>query len=143
MLQNKFWFSLILILILSVISHQSSAGEERIVRGNIVCIEIEAEDSVRVLEEFTECSGLVYILGVDDKLYSLHGSEEEMKKISAGSKTRMGYRLPLRLKGNEAGHQRAWALYTPSLEPQENEGSAEIKLTGTVLCLLPNYRTGT
>ena len=134
--------SLGLILTFFLISAQSRAEGERIVRGNIICIEIDAEGNARVSEEFNECSGLVYILGVDNKIYSLHGSEEDMEKISASSKSRMGYRLPLRLKGTQEGHQRAWRLYTPSLEPSATEGSAEIKVTGTILCLLPNYSEG-
>ena len=112
-----------------------------IVRGNIVCIEIDGEGKAEVSEDFTQCTGLVYVLGVDGKIYSLHGSEEEMQKISAGSKTRMGYRLPLRLKGKDAGHRRAWRLYTPGLDG-DKEDTAEITVTGTILCLFPNYRDG-
>ncbi len=52
----------------------------------------------------------------------------------------MGYRLPLRLKGKTGGHQRARYLYTPSLEPQDNP--AKKSVTGSVLCVLPNYEDG-
>lgn len=113
-----------------------------IVRGNIVCLEIEGEGEAEVSEDFTQCKGLVYLLGVDGKIYSLHGPEEEMQKISASSKTRMGYRLPLRLKGEDAGHRRAWRLYTPGLDGDEGD-TAEITVTGTLYCLFPNYRDGT
>jgi len=121
---------------------QSRAEDLSIVRGNIVCIEIEGEGKAEVSVDFTQCKGLVYLLGVDGKIYSLHGSVKEMKKISASSKTRMGYHLPLRLKGEDAGHRRAWRLYTPSLEPRDKGDTAEITVTGTLFCLVPNYRDG-
>lgn len=140
--KNHLWVSLSIFILLFVTYSHSLAEEERIVRGHIVCIELDGEGNTNVSEEFTRCGGLVYMLGVDGKIYSLHGSEDEMKKINASSKTRMGYRLPLRLKGTEAGHQRAWRLYTPTLEPQEKGDSTEVRVTGTVFCLLPNYSDG-
>ena len=142
-MNTKYLMASFSIFILFLVTYsQSQAEEERIVRGNIVCIELDESGDANVSEEFTQCSGLVYVLGVDGKIYSLHGSEEEMKKINASSKTRMGYRLPLRLKGTEEGHQRAWRLYTPSLEPGPRDDSKEVRVTGTVFCLLPNYRDG-
>jgi len=102
-----------------------------IVRGNLVCVQIDETGMANVSKEFTECSGLLYLIGVDGNLYSLHGSEEEIKRITESSKSRMGYRLPLRLKGKTGGHQRAWLLYTPSLEPQETKDIARIKVMGT------------
>jgi len=114
---------------------------ENIVRGNIVCIEINAQGNAQVSEDFIECTGLVYLLGVDGRIYSIHGSVEEMEKISASSKTRMGYRLPLRLKGTQTGHQRAWRLYTQELGGDEAD-TANVTITGKVMCLFPNYRDG-
>ncbi len=113
-----------------------------IVRGNLVCVQIDETGMANVSKEFTECSGLLYLIGVDGNLYSLHGSEEEIKRITESSKSRMGYRLPLRLKGKTGGHQRAWLLYTPSLEPQETKDIAKTKVTGTVLCVFLNYEEG-
>ena len=113
-----------------------------IVRGNLVCVQIDETGMANVSKEFTECSGLLYLIGVDGNLYSLHGSEEEIKRITESSKSRMGYRLPLRLTGKTGGHQRAWLLYTPSLEPQETKDIARIKVMGTVLCVFLNYEEG-
>ncbi len=119
----------------------AQTDDEQIVRGQIVCVQLDETGTAGVSEEFTECSGLIYLLGVDGNLYSLHGSEEEMQKIKQGSKSRMGYRLPLRLKGKTVGHQRAWQIYTPSLDPEDS--SIKTLVTGTVLCLFPNYNAGT
>lgn len=134
--------ALVVITLFFVEYDLTRAEEEQIVRGNIVCIEIDGQGNATVSEEFTKCKGLVYMIGVDGKLYSFHGSPEDMKKISASSKTRMGYRLPLRMKGTEAGHERAWRLYTPSLEPRDTADSAKVTVTGTVFCLFPESRDG-
>ena len=115
---------------------------ERIVRGNIVCVELNETGEAAVREDFTQCGGIVYMIGVDGKISSIHGSEEEMKELSSSSKTRMGYRLPLRLKGTDAGHQRAWRLYMGSLEPLDGGGSEEVTVTGTIYCIFPDYGEG-
>ena len=95
-----------------------------------------------VSQDFTECSGVVYMLSVDGRIASIHGSEEEMEKLSKSSKTRMGYRLPLRLIGSDSGHQRAWMLNMQSLEPVEAGGGEKISVTGTVYCIFPDHKEG-
>jgi len=132
----------ILTIILFSLNSFAQTQNVRIVRGNLVCVQLDETGKANVSKEFTECSGLLYVIGVDGNLYSLHGSEEEMEKITESSKSRMGYRLPLRLIGKTGGHQRAWLLYTPSLEPQETKDIARTKVIGTVLCVLPNYEQG-
>jgi len=111
-----------------------------IVRGNLACVELDETGKANVSKEFTECGGLLYVIGVNGNLYSLHGSDDEMMRITENSKSRMGYRLPLRLKGKTGGHQRAWHLYTPSFEPQDN--SVKTTVTGSVLCVFPKYDDG-
>lgn len=132
---------LVFFMIISSYSH-AQESEEHIVRGNIVCVEMDSAGKVAVSQDFTQCGGVVYMLSVDGRIASIHGSEEEMRKLSAGSKTRMGYRLPLRLKGSDAGHQRAWRLYMESLEPLESVDSEQITVTGTVYCIFPEYGEG-
>jgi len=132
----------ILTIILFSLNSFAQTQDVRIVRGNLVCVQLDETGKANVSKEFTECSGLLYLIGVDSNLYSLHGSEEEMKRITESSKSRMGYRLPLRLKGKTDGHQRAWLLYTPSLEPHETKDTVRTKVTGTVLCVFPNYKQG-
>lgn len=134
--------SLGIFLICSSAYSHAQENEERIVRGNIVCVELDEAGGASVSEDFQKCEGVVYMLGVDGKISSIHGSEEEMKKLSAGSKTRMGYRLPLRLKGTDAGHQRAWRLNMDSLEPLDKGESEKIEVTGTIFCIFPNYKDG-
>lgn len=140
-MRHLFFLSLSIVTI-AILSLDSLAqtDDTQIVRGQLVCVQIDETGQASVSKEFTDCTGLLYLLGVDEKLYSLHGSEEEIKKIKQSSKSRMGYRLPLRLKGKTVGHQRAWQLYTPSLEIDND--SIKTSVTGTVLCLLPNFNEG-
>jgi hypothetical protein len=130
----------VLAIILFSLSSFAQSEDVRIVRGNLACVQLDETGKANVSKEFTECKGLLYLIGVDGNLYSLHGSEQEMQKIIESSKSRMGYRLPLRLKGKTGGHQRAWHLYTPSFEPQDN--SVKTTVTGSVLCVFPNYKEG-
>ena len=129
-----------LIILLFQFKSYGETEDVQIVRGQLVCLQLDKSGKAKVSKEFTECSGLLYLLGVDGNLYSLHGSEEEVKQIEQSSKSRMGYRLPLRLKGKTVGHQRAWQLYTPSLDPQDN--SIKTTVTGSILCVFPNYQDG-
>jgi len=140
-MRNIFVLSLSIVTI-AILSLNSFAQTDKvqIIRGQLVCVQIDKTGQASVSKEFTECAGLLYLLGVDGDLYSLHGSEEEMKEIKQNSKSRMGYRLPLRLKGKTVGHQRAWQLYTPSLELEEN--SIKTTVTGTLLCVFPNQKEG-
>jgi hypothetical protein len=130
----------VLAIILFSLNSFAQSEDVRIVRGNLACVQLDETGKANVSKEFTECKGLLYVIGVEGNLYSLHGSDEEMEKITESSKSRMGYRLPLRLKGITGGHQRAWHLYTPSLKPQDN--SVKTTVTGSVLCVFPNYKEG-
>jgi hypothetical protein len=130
----------VLTIILFSLNSLAQTEDVRIVRGNLVCVELDETGKSNVSKDFTKCSGLLYVIGVDGSLYSLHGSDEEMEKITESSKSRMGYRLPLRLTGKTGGHQRAWHLYTPSLKPQDN--SIKTTVTGSIFCVFPNYKDG-
>ncbi len=133
---NSSTLFLLTILLLQINSY-ADTDDVQIVRGQLACVQLDKTGKAEVSKEFTECSGLLYLIGVDGNLYSLHGSEEEMQRINQGSKSRMGYRLPLRLKGKTAGHQKAWHLCTPSLEPQDNK--AKTTITGTIICVFSDH----
>lgn len=127
------------VLILQLASF-AEIDDVQIVRGQLVCVQLDDAGKVNISKEFTECKGLLYLVGVDGNLYSLHGSEQEIEKIKQSSKSRMGYRLPLRLKAKTVGHQRAWQLYTPSLVLDES--SIKTTVSGSVLCVFPNFQDG-
>lgn len=127
----------LLTLLLLQINSYADTEDAQIVRGQLVCVQVDKAGEANVSKEFSDCSGLVYLPGVDGNLYSVHGSELEMLKIKQSSKDRMGYRLPLRLKGTTVGHERAWQLYTPSLDLDDS--SIKTTVTGSVLCVFPDY----
>lgn len=131
---------LLTILLLQISSYAQTEDVE-VVRGQLVCVQLDNAGKANVSKQFTQCSGLLYLLGVDGNLYSLHGSVEEIEKIKQSSKDRMGYRVPLRLKGKTVGHERAWQLYTtPSLDL--GDGSIKTTVSGSVLCVFPDYKEG-
>jgi len=129
-----------LIILLFQFKSYGETEDIQIVRGQLACVQLDETGKAHVSKEFTDCSGLLYLIGIDGNLYSLHGSEEEIEKIKQSSKSRMGYRLPLRLKGKAVGHQRAWQLYTPSLVL--DDGSIKTTVSGFVLCVFPNFQEG-
>lgn len=142
-MNRGFIFISVFVLSTVITSYSYVQGsEEHIVRGNVVCVEMDPSGKAIVSQDFTECKGVVYMLSVDGRIASIHGSKQEMQKLSKSSKTRMGYRLPLRLKGSDSGHQRAWMLNMESLEPIESGGSERISVTGTLYCIFPNHKEG-
>ena len=95
-------FNLISLFLLTVLVFQlnsfAQTDDIQIVRGQLVCVQLDEAGKANVSKDFTECNGLLYIIGIDGNLYSLHGSEEEIEKIKQSSKTRMGYAYRLDLK---------------------------------------------
>jgi len=136
---NSSTLFLLTILLLQINSY-AETDDVQIVRGQLACVQLDETGKAHVSKEFTDCSGLLYLIGIDGNLYSLHGSEEEIEKIKQSSKSRMGYRLPLRLKGKSEGHERAWHLYTPSLDLEDS--STKTTVTGLVLCVFPDHVEG-
>ncbi|MFQ5788714.1 MAG: hypothetical protein ACE5H1_12125, partial [Thermodesulfobacteriota bacterium] len=118
------------------LSSPSIARQEEMqsVEGNIVCIEVDKEGNLITLEEYTECKGLLVLVGKDGKTYTLSGSELEMKMLATDAVNR--------ISGKIEGNQRAWRLYASTLEPKEPQKSVEKIITGTIVCLIPDYAKG-
>jgi hypothetical protein len=104
------------------------------VEGNIICIEVDEKGNPVAKEEYTECKGVFVVVGKDGKVYTVYASEEELKKMPMKAKEK-------KVSGEVGGHQRAWILYgTPIEAAQKPE---EKTVTGTIVCLLPDYSKGT
>lgn len=131
--------ALTLILSIQVISKED---EMQTFRGTIVCIEVDKNGEINPIEDFNECKGLLVFVGIDNKIYTLSGAEEVIYKISKNPKRRMGYRTPLKMKGSVGGNQRAWILYTQSPEPMKSKKVIKTTVTGTIVCIVPNYSDG-
>jgi len=111
-------------------------------KGNVICLEVDKEGKIIAKEEYTVCNGLLVFIGMDSKLYSLHGSKEKLQRIEKSPKRRMGYRTPLKVRGKIEGHQKALHLDISSLEPKESQKLEEKIIQGTIVCLIPYYDKG-
>lgn len=104
-------------------------------RGNIVCLQVDEEGIISALEEFNVCKGLLVLVGEDGKVYSIHGSVEQIQKIAKSAEKK-------KVSGIVEGNQRAWRLYASLPEPKGSQKSMERTITGTIVCLLPDYERG-
>jgi hypothetical protein len=107
-------------------------GKKQMVEGEVICVEVDEKGNANAIEEFTECDGVIVVLGKDGKLYTLYGTEEQMKMMAKSPKKMAS--------GEVGGHQRAWIIYGAPLDVQKGK---EQTVTGTIVCLLPNYEKGT
>jgi len=120
----------------------SEEDEMQTFRGTIVCIEVDKNGNLNPIEDFNVCNGLLVFVAIDNKIYTLSGEEEVIYKISKNPKRRMGYRTPLKMKGSVNGNQRAWILYAQSPEPIKIERDIKTTVTGTIVCIVPDYSEG-
>jgi len=112
-----------------------AADETMDAEGSVICIEVDEEGNMQSKTEFTECSGTMIMI-TDDKSYALQGSKEDVSAFMADGK---GDRRTVNgvLKGNERG----WVLASASALHDTTPGK-DVEVTGTVVCLLPNYADG-
>ena len=129
-------------LILSTTFGFTEQDKTQTIKGNIVCVELDKERNIKTLEDFNRCSGLLVVIGIDGKSYTISGTRHELQNIAKGSKRKMGVRVTLMLDGIVKGHQRAWRFYSSSLEAEESQKSEERTIVGTIVCLLPDYNMG-
>ena len=101
------------------------------IEGNIVCIEVDEKGNVNAMEEYTECDGVLMMVGKDGKLYAVSGTEEQMKMVAKSPKKKAS--------GQVGGSQRAWVIYATPTDVQK--GTAQT-VTGNIVCLLPSYEKG-
>ncbi|MGB7292830.1 MAG: hypothetical protein WBD99_11715 [Thermodesulfobacteriota bacterium] len=119
------------------LANSSLGAEEEIhgIVGDFVCVEVDKEGNIKTIEEFSVCNGLLVFVGKDGKIYSVHGSEKEIENLAKNHEKK-------KVSGRVEGHQRAWRLYASSLEPKETQKSEERTITGTIVCLIPDYKSG-
>ncbi|MGB7292831.1 MAG: hypothetical protein WBD99_11720 [Thermodesulfobacteriota bacterium] len=111
-------------------------------KGNIVCLKVNQKGKIIVIEEYTECNGLLVFIGNDGQVYSVHGPIEELQKIAKNPKRRMGYPTTLKVRGTVEGHKKAWHLYLSSLSAEDSQKSEERTIEGTIVCVIPDFSKG-
>jgi hypothetical protein len=103
------------------------------VEGKVYCVEEDDHGNLVMKSDVAMCKGSLIAIGKDGKAYAIKGTAEEASMImkQAGeTKTVQGV-----LEGNTRG----WVLASASAaQPAPSEETA---VTGTIVCLLPNYQS--
>lgn len=119
---------------LPLLTLSSFAGDPMDVEGSVICIEVDEEGNMQSKTEFTECSGTLIMI-TDDKSYALQGTKEDVSAfMGEPAKTRT-------VNGVLKGHERGWVLASAAAIKDTTPGE-DVEVTGTVVCLLPNYADG-
>ncbi|MEQ9619944.1 MAG: hypothetical protein RIG61_12330 [Deltaproteobacteria bacterium] len=132
MLKRDLSLSLLFAAFAFVVAAAIPGFAEDAVEGTIVCVEVDEEGSMQTMTEFEECKGTMLQMGADGKMYALAGKGEEVKSMKgAGEKQTVS--------GELAGNTRGWIL--ASANALKDDQTATV--TGTIVCLLPDYQAGT
>jgi hypothetical protein len=103
------------------------------ITGKVYCVEEDDQGNLVMKEDVAVCKGSLVEIGKDGKAYVIKGTAEEaamIMKQPGESKT---------INGVLEGHTRGWVLASASaVQPQPTE---EMAVTGTIVCLLPNYQS--
>ena len=127
-------FMIFIVFVIPITRPVLTAQEKmQIIRGHIVCVEADKERNIITKEEYTNCNGLLVVIGTDGKTYTVSGTGQYMKQIEKSPKRRMGYLAILRIKGEVRGNPRSWHLYLPSSEPQGSMSSVVKTIKGVII----------
>jgi hypothetical protein len=121
------------VFVISLASSSFAAEEKKMqtIEGKILCVEADQKGHVTAVEKSDCTTGVSVLVGKDGKLYTLYGSEKQIKEMAMEGK----------VSGEVEGSQRAWIIYAGGVRPSEKP--EEETVSGTVYCLLPNYENGT
>jgi hypothetical protein len=103
------------------------------IEGKTICVEADKQGNL-ITSEKSECKNGIFVVLGKDKIYTLYGSEEQMKKMAMRVKEK-------EVRGEVQGSQRGWILYASPIE--KGQKPVEKTVEGTIVCLLPNYENGT
>ena len=103
------------------------------VEGKVYCVEEDDQGNLVMKSDVEMCKGSLIEIGKDGKAYAIKGTAEEASMIMkqpGQTKT---------VEGTLEGNTRGWVLASASaVQPQAAEETA---VTGTIVCLLPNYQS--
>ena len=127
-------FVLALMLALPVYAthHEKKSGDKAMMEGSVVCVQVDEAGNVQTMTEFTECTGTVVMVG-SGKAAAVAAKKEERKGW-------FGIKGPQTVSGELQGHTRGYILASSSA--LDDKGAKEASISGTIVCLLPNYETG-
>jgi hypothetical protein len=103
------------------------------ITGKVYCVEEDDQGNLMMKEDVAVCKGSLVEIGADGKAYVIKGTAEEaamIMKQPGATKT---------VNGVLEGNTRGWVLASASaVQPAPAEETA---VTGTIVCLLPNYKS--
>ncbi len=113
-------------------AHDSMKGDDKMaaMEGTVICVQVDESGDVQTMSEFTECTGTIVMVG-SDKAAAIAAKKDDMKGMKGGKQT---------VNGEISGHTRGWILGTASA--LDESGAKEASVSGTIVCLLPNYEEG-
>lgn len=97
--------------------------------ATITCVQADQGGQLQSLTEFQECTGTIVAV-MPDKSAAVVASSTEAKAMTGGKQT---------VAGELSGHTRGYILASPSA--LGDKGATET-VSGTLVCLLPNYEDG-
>ncbi len=103
------------------------------ITGKVYCVEEDDQGNLMMKEDVAMCKGFLVEIGEDGKAYVIKGTAEDVAMMmKQPSKTKT-------VEGIVQGNTRGWVLASPSAaQPAPAE---ETEITGTIVCLLPNYKS--
>jgi len=112
--------------------YDSMKGDDKmaVMEGTLICVQVNESGDVETMSEFSECAGTVVMVG-SDKEVAIAAKKDDMKGMKGGKQT---------VSGELAGHTRGYVLASQSALGEE--GAKEASVSGTIVCLLPNYEDG-
>jgi hypothetical protein len=107
-------------------------GKTESIKGKVYCVEEDEQGNLVMKENVPVCKGSLIEIGEGGKAYVIKGTAEEAAMIM---------KEPSEIKtvqGTLQGNTRGWVLASASaMQPQP---AKETAITGTIVCLLPNYK---
>ena len=103
------------------------------VQGKVYCVEEDAQGNLTMKPDVAMCKGSLIAIGKDGKAYAIKGTAEEASMIMkqpGETKT---------VNGVLEGNTRGWVLASASAV--QAQPAEETAVTGTIVCLLPNYQS--
>ncbi len=103
------------------------------VQGKVYCVEEDEQGNLVMKSDVAVCKGSLIQIGEGGKAYVIKGTAEEsamIMKQPGATKT---------VQGTLEGNTRGWVLASASAV--QAQPAEETAVTGTIVCLLPDYKT--
>ncbi|NIP39411.1 MAG: hypothetical protein GWM89_10245, partial [Candidatus Dadabacteria bacterium] len=108
------------------------------IEGYLICIASDGEGNIKIEAEFSECSGGIALVNLENEIYTISGTQNNLDKLNDAPKRRMGVLMDQNVTGTIHGHKRALHMMVGSAKYIDT-GKTE-KKKGTIYCLFPDYK---